>query len=828
MLIRIPSFTGLVPKQSDTKLPDNAAQTAINCDFTAGELAGIRGPADTGVTSGLSGFVYSRNNGAKITFSSPTRGEFVRGPVLQDDHERVYWTSDAGFRFFQASQNLAGGTPAVSYKVGVANIPQNSIRMDGSQGSIGSVTLAPRPPTISSSKLVPALNAARVVLVDESGEVLRDITGDVTSFVGIGTGYNGWHNEYHGTMSSPLSSYSSVSVATQQYRVWTGQADIAGWDVTQENIRVFMAVSTVAGRESVTPRFAAFEKTRTIGKTTTSGVGDSYSSEFVALQEGETAVLQSSGQRVAMIYMGNGEFSVDGSPIPQQLKDSLTSTGDVWGSSSFATRMEIRFPAAEGTAKYEATFVLGEEAKNVWNPDYMINVEFLPHSTDANKFVLKMRWGDASLPAERRAYLFTLVNQISEESGPLPPIEIDVTNGGVVTAFNLDPQIATMTTSVWNGRYPIHGLRVYRSSGAAGYLYAGTIKIGVGADLPGDHYLKTLPDSSSFYDDAPEMGLGEACSTIDYVTDVTELDLLRGVKLLYNGIVAAHKGNELWLSEPYKPWAWNRANVHTMPEKIIDILPAEQGAYILTEGSPHYVSGATPDTMVPTKILGGYPVLSSGAAVLVDGAPLYMSADGPVILNGAQAQLQLTNWSPEDWRDKLQAYGGDVKLVAFGHRVLVYFTGLHSGGYVFDKSLNAWSEFSENIEYATLFPGGTFPSYPREELVFSSGSGNWKIFGANQSSSALFVWHSKEFVIPKQINFSVLQVFGQGQVLVEVFANGTLTHSVSVAPLGEGRIVRLPSGFRASKWSFKLTAQTATTRITDFLVATSINELSNV
>jgi len=843
MLISIPSFTGVVPKRSNTQLPNNAAQEAVDCDFTAGELASIRGTVDVGSPGGLSGYVYAHKDGRKIIYHAPYEGQFVRSPVLQDDHNRIYWTgvngSESAFLFFLADENQHGGVPSAVYRVGVASFPFRSILMDGSAGSIGSVKLVPRPPTVSASTLVPGGAGSKIVLVNESGEILKDITGDLVDFFGVGTPINGWHSEYEMTLSSSLSSYGAVTVDLETYRVASFKSTVEGTSTIEQSGRVWYLVVTSAGKEVLVPKFFKFDKEANIQRSIESTANEDRYTQYTPLAVGSTANLVIGESRVAMFYLGAGEFSADNAAIPTSLKSSTKTSGEVKASDSFSSRVEVRLVAEENGTKYEAVFPLGERVRNIWNPNYMINAELQPSAASDKKLILKLSWGDTEAPSEYRAYIMTVVNQLGEESGPIPPFEIEVPNSAVVPAFhvNVDAAVAKLLAAL-AGRYPAHGLRFYRASGAGGstdYFYAGTLKFSPTlADLSGEIYLSiTSSDNGVFVipDTSTEQTLGEACSTMDLVTDISEVDRLRGVTTLYNGILAAHKGNELWLSESYKPWAWKRANIHTLPVPILDILPAEQGAYVLTEGDPYYMSGATPDTMVPTKVVGGFPSVGSGACALVNGVAMYLSHDGPVTLSGAQAQLQTTVWSREAWRDKVSDTGAAsarLRMTAYGNRLLIWRTGSHPLAFLYDVSDEAWSYLSEPIAYAFPVPAYTVSGQREDGLAVYSGSGNWKLFGHNPETGAPFFWHSKDFTLPKPVNMAVLQLFGSGTVQAKVYADEVQCFSATLTLSSTGVIARLPSGFLASTWSLSLENTSGLAVVTSAVLATSMAELRDV
>ena len=71
MLIRIPQFSGEVPRNNPQALPDPCAQQAVDCDFSHNSVRGIRAHDATTLISGSnikSLFVYDFDVGAGNPF----------------------------------------------------------------------------------------------------------------------------------------------------------------------------------------------------------------------------------------------------------------------------------------------------------------------------------------------------------------------------------------------------------------------------------------------------------------------------------------------------------------------------------------------------------------------------------------------------------------------------------------------------------------------------------------------------------------------------------------------------------------------------------------
>lgn len=95
--LKISDFRGLLPKSDPRKLPAGFAQTANNVRFDAGDLSPIRRSEHEGYLSGNCGsLVYHHDDqegsDAKfIEFGEDFDVTFVRSPVPDDSHHRLYW-----------------------------------------------------------------------------------------------------------------------------------------------------------------------------------------------------------------------------------------------------------------------------------------------------------------------------------------------------------------------------------------------------------------------------------------------------------------------------------------------------------------------------------------------------------------------------------------------------------------------------------------------------------------------------------------------------------------------------------------------------------------
>ncbi len=121
-ILKINSFTGMIPRLPPERLPDGAAEYAKNCDFSYGELRSLRGPGTKFSTAQAVRSLFTPDGTYYFTWPTPTRAYLA--PTIDDAWGRVYFNTEGqGLRVAQRSTMKLPtnnpGPPGVSYKVGV-------------------------------------------------------------------------------------------------------------------------------------------------------------------------------------------------------------------------------------------------------------------------------------------------------------------------------------------------------------------------------------------------------------------------------------------------------------------------------------------------------------------------------------------------------------------------------------------------------------------------------------------------------------------------------------------------------------------------------------
>lgn len=250
---------------------------------------------------------------------------------------------------------------------------------------------------------------------------------------------------------------------------------------------------------------------------------------------------------------------------------------------------------------------------------------------------------------ETHVYVFTYVSEFSgieEESGPSLPLTVTAWQPG-------DTIILTWADTPPTTGYNITKRRVYRSNGSS-YLYVGEQAIA----------------ETSFDDDVANADLGGALTTLAFEPPPTGLT---GLISMPNGFLAGFVGNELYFSEAYQPHAWPRSYALTVSEQIVALAPVAQGCYVLTEGSPYFVTGVSPDSMTSERVNKFAPCLSK-RSVTTDGiGAMYASYNGVAYVSGGDVKtITEQMFTQEEW----EAYHPSTMLGAYyDERYVLWYGG---------------------------------------------------------------------------------------------------------------------------------------------------------
>lgn len=400
---------------------------------------------------------------------------------------------------------------------------------------------------------------------------------------------------------------------------------------------------------------------------------------------------------------------------------------------------------------------------------------------------------------ETRAYVYTYVNIYGEEGPPSAPTKVTTSPiAGISYSVTLDAV---------TGYAPIKEIRGYRTptgSTIADYFYVGSIDV-----------LGHSPGAFSGTDTTKAEMLNDALASTSYYPPPNGLV---GLMALPNGILCAWKGNELWFSEAYKPWAWPPQYVKPLPATIVGGITHGSGAVITTVKQPHMVSGVSPDSMTAARLNVDQAGVSKWSIAVVDGTVMYASNDGLVTITGGTASLVQGQkfFTRETWRSAYSAGLSGMRFSVWDGRLVVF-----HGAASFTPFMIRFDEADGTMtDLPNLTAACAFISQLSDQFYYAQGAGLYQFNGGTDQTA---VWQSREVVLNKPINYGFGQAVATGNWSIEFYADGTLRHTQTVTA-GVSNF-RLPGGFLADRWKVKLTG---TGRFRELRMAQTARELATV
>jgi len=382
---------------------------------------------------------------------------------------------------------------------------------------------------------------------------------------------------------------------------------------------------------------------------------------------------------------------------------------------------------------------------------------------------------------EARAYVYVYRNTYDESGPPSAPA---IVNTSPVVNVSV-----TVTKDAASGYAPIKAIDVYRTptgSTIAEYFYVGTLDVLSGSG------------TFTFTDNVKAGQLNEALSSTNHYPPPSGLV---GLMTLPNGILCAWKGNELWFSEAYKPWAWPPQYVKPLPATIVGGIAHGSGAIVTTVKNPYVVSGVSPDSMTASRLNVDQAGVSKWSIAVVDGVCMYASNDGLVAVTGGSANLTAGQrfFTREVWRAR---YGSGLSGMRFS---------VWDGRLVAFSGSNAFTPFMLRVDEAdgtmtdlpNLVASCAFVSQLSDQFYYALGIG---IYQFNGGTGETATWQSRESVMPRTVNFGMAQAVVDGNWTVEFWAytggSFQLKHTQAVAS-GVTNF-RLPSGYESDRYKVKL------------------------
>lgn len=419
-------------------------------------------------------------------------------------------------------------------------------------------------------------------------------------------------------------------------------------------------------------------------------------------------------------------------------------------------------------------------------------------------------------PEESRAYAYTFVTALGEESGPSPAsalttgnangtwnlsnLQTAPPNNGTITAaaantpttglvrvtfnttFGLAPfdtitiaDVVGMTSL--NGTHRIQAIngnqvdlvlatsQTYTSGGTwtrdAPLNTAGmTKRIYRSAGFEGQFlFVAEIPVADTTYADTiAGTALGEALPTLNTLPPPKNLTCLIS---LPNGCLAGIAGNEMCFSDPYMPYSWPLGNRYSFSGQGVALAPAGNSVIVLTDTFPILFTGTDPEAMSPSVMETYAPCVSKRGVVYVGGGCIYPSFDGLwLAAPGRVENLTKRLYREQEWA-LLNPQSFDAE----------FFDGQYVGVYRTPTDIRRVLVLDVGESDSIVEVEDWFDAMHRNEydgrLYVTKGNEVFQ-WDANPGRAYESDWISMTYQLPRPTNFAVAQVHADFQAIVPI------------------------------------------------------------
>lgn len=434
-----------------------------------------------------------------------------------------------------------------------------------------------------------------------------------------------------------------------------------------------------------------------------------------------------------------------------------------------------------------------------------------------------------------RAYVYTWVTAYGEEGPPSPPSTLHTGKIDDTWAIGVTAPGGGVTT----GRN-ITKVNVYRTVTSA-------------SGLAQFYFVTQFVIATTTYNDTIADTLVSAAGQLLSAGDGTTgpwtpppSDLV-GIVSMSNGILVGWRGNEIWFSEPYRPWAWPVGYQISTSYDIVGIAAVGQSIVIGTEGNPWYCTGNHPSNMVLNMIPSAEPCISRGSFVATPGAIYYASPNGLISVTPGNAVNATRKFiTKADWSALLNLSQMRAVVLNQGYYV---FSGVQELAFQADAfQTDAFQQEDESstrdgayldlqdsrvgvthLHAATATFNVMQDLWTGEVLLLRDGQIQLLDITADQQMGS-YIWTSKIFVLPQPENLGAMKVIYELPVGVisptstlKLYCDGKL-QMTKMLPATR-HVFKLPSGYKGSEYQFDIEG---TLVIKSVEIASSVDQLKQV
>jgi Domain of unknown function (DUF4214) len=765
VLISLANFAGVAPKLAPYMLQPNQSQVAMNTRLWTGALEAL--PQPTAVKNNVGNaiktiyrFGQSTPGDTNYWFTWQNDVYVVKGPIAGDTTERTYYTGDGYPKVTNNALALAG-----------SHYPANAYKLGVPAPTTAPLATAdgvvPETETVTSDLNMTVVEASKAITKVTRAANTATITVDAAHGFRVGQ---------------------KVSVAATTNTLFNGEFIIT--DVPSSTTFSYSLPGSAVALADDT------------GYATITGFNWGSRPQ---LNSGSAGLIRTSVSDLYKYYLGRDPSTAElngwADPVIAA-DDKVTALMNVDANIAASNEAQINrlfrnlvFRNADSSGlAYWANYI-ATGAGNLNNLDTALreSSEYKALHTAKDVVVEVNTTVELTVVYETRAYVYTYVTGWGEESMPSDPVTLDVA-----------PEYQTVNITGMapppSGNYNITTKRIYRTSvGTSGTNY---------------YFVAEIPAATPmFHDDILPENLGEILLSLTWTVPP---ETLTGLVAMPNGFLAGFTGQDICFSEAYYLHAWPDEYKQSVDYPIVGLSSFGQNLVVLTTGAPYMLTGSDPSSMTLQKLEFEQSCVSAKSICRLGAGVVYASPDGLAYI-GPDGMNVLTDnfFTRTEWQtlnpSSILGLQHDGRYYAF------YDNGVTRGGFILDPKSNGSPFIFTDQYYDGLY------NDLRNDALYGVRQGT--ISKLEGSTSLLdYTWRSKQFLLPKPINFKCSQVLAVDytDLTVKYFVDGVLVFTIqptSQAPF------QLPAGYKGRVLEVELSG---TSTVVAVHVAESMEELRNV
>jgi hypothetical protein len=329
-----------------------------------------------------------------------------------------------------------------------------------------------------------------------------------------------------------------------------------------------------------------------------------------------------------------------------------------------------------------------------------------------------------------RSYVYTFVSAYGEEGAPSPP----KTATGTAGSWSITGMDTTVPSSA---NYNLAKTRIYRTvAGATGTEY---------------FWVADVTFGTSTFTDTQADAVVALNFTMQSLTWDPPPQTLKGLVPHPGGFLIGFTGRDLYMSAPYQPHAWPVENIQTCQTEIVGVSVYNNTIIVATTSHPYYGDGMSPSAVTLQKIESIDPCVSRRSMATTTDGVYYASPQG--IIKATDRGTTLVTYqlfTREEWQ--LYFSPTSVQAVPYGLQYIAFDST--ATGFIFSpaEQLAPLTTLDRFVNVQTI----QIDAYSGD--VFIVQGNQVRLWDPPTSTPYSYTWTSKEFDLPKPVNFGAMRL----------------------------------------------------------------------